>query len=69
MLEEYYKSVEKAINSYREEIVKYDDKRQKKESDLEQKNLMVSTLKERCEQMRMQRDELLKVVKQIAGYA
>ena len=61
VLEEYYKSVEKAINSFREEIVKYDDKRQKKESDLEQKTLMVNNLKERCEQMSIQRDELLKV--------
>lgn len=61
-MEEYSKSVEKAINSFREEIVKFDDKRQKKESDLEQKNLSVNNLKERCEQIQNQRDDLLKVI-------
>ena len=69
VLEEYQKAVQKAILSFREEIVKYDvrlyervylqDKKQKKETDLQQKQASINALKEQCDKLQKQRDTLV----------
>ena len=59
VLEEYVRAVGKAVLSFREEMVKFDDKRQKKEAELQRRQTAVAALKEQCERLQQQRDQLV----------
>ncbi|KAM7458097.1 hypothetical protein BLSTO_01137 [Blastocystis sp. subtype 1] len=60
VLAEYWKSLEKAVMSYNEEVLKVDDKRQKKEAELEGIKQKIDALKMQCDELEKQRIEFVK---------
>ncbi|OAO17803.1 kinetochore protein NDC8 [Blastocystis sp. ATCC 50177/Nand II] len=60
VLAEYRKSLEKAVMSYNEEVLKVDDKRQKKEAELEGIKQKIDALKMQCDELEKQRIEFVK---------